>query len=291
MLTHTHNALTRPSRVVVMGAGGFVGGAILARLKALDVPVLPVSRTDVDLLGEGGGAALAALLHPGDVLVAVSAKAPCKTPAMMEENMRMVAALCQVAAGSELAQVVNISSDAVYTDDAPLVSEFTPAAPASLHGTMHLAREIMLRGVCKAPLAVLRPSIIYGAADPHNGYGPNRFRRLAAEGKEITLFGEGEEKRDHVFVDDVAELVALTILHGSRGVLNLTSGESHSFRDVAEMAVRLAGSASTVKGTPRQNPITHRHFDVTVRLRAFPTFRATPLAEGMAKARRDMENN
>jgi hypothetical protein len=27
--------------------------------------------------------------------------------------------------------------------------------------------------------------------DPHNGYGPNRFRRLAAAGQEIVLFGEG----------------------------------------------------------------------------------------------------
>jgi nucleoside-diphosphate-sugar epimerase len=40
--------------------------------------------------------------------------------------------------------------------------------------------------------------------DPHNGYGPNRFRRLAAAGQEIVLFGGGEERRDHVLVDDVA---------------------------------------------------------------------------------------
>jgi nucleoside-diphosphate-sugar epimerase len=37
--------------------------------------------------------------------------------------------------------------------------------------------------------------------DPHNGYGPNRFRRLAAGGEEIVLFGEGEERRDHVQVE------------------------------------------------------------------------------------------
>ena len=31
-----------------------------------------------------------------------------------------------------------------------------------------------------ATLAIVRPSAIYGLADPHDSYGPNRFRRLAA---------------------------------------------------------------------------------------------------------------
>jgi hypothetical protein len=45
-----------------------------------------------------------------------------------------------------------------------------------------------------------------------------------------------------------------------------------------------------VVGTPRQNPVTHRHFDVTAALKSFPTFRYTPvetsLAEMIAEASR-----
>jgi UDP-glucose 4-epimerase len=41
----------------------------------------------------------------------------------------------------------------------------------------------------------VRSTLIYGEGDPHNGHGPNRFRRLAAAGQEIVLFGEGEERR------------------------------------------------------------------------------------------------
>ena len=55
-----------------------------------------------------------------------------------------------------------------------------------------------VRRCARRDLAILRPTLIYGAGDPHNGYGPNRFRRLAATGKPIILFGEGEERRDHV---------------------------------------------------------------------------------------------
>ena len=71
---------------------------------------------------------------------------------------------------------------------------------------MHLTREVMLRNEFSGPLTFIRPTLTYGIDDPHNGYGPNRFRRLAADGKDLVLFGEGEEQRDHVAVADIAEL-------------------------------------------------------------------------------------
>ena len=153
-----------------------------------------------------------------------------------------------------------------------------------MHGMMHAARELMLKSEIKAPLAILRPSLLYGARDPHNGYGPNRFRRLAAKGEPIALFGEGEESRDHVYIEDVARLAALAVMRRSRGVLNVATGVSTSFFDIAEMVVALAKMPAPIRGTPRQNPITHRHFDITECLKAFPQFRYTPLRDGLALA-------
>src|SRR5262249_45018300 len=116
-------------------------------------------------------------------------------------------------------------------------------------------------------------------------YGPNRFRRLVEKGEAITLFGEGEEQRDHVFIDDVARLVTLVLAHRSRGTLNIATGVSTSFREIAERAVSMAGGRSEVRGTPRQIRIPPRHFDITNCLKAFPQFRYTPLDEGMARAK------
>src|SRR6202035_3325660 len=113
----------------------------------------------------------------------------------------------------------------------------SPTVPVSMHGTMHLARELMLKATIKPPLGIVRSTLIYGAGDPHNGYGPNRFRRLAAKGEEIVLFGEGEECRDHVFIDDVAEIVARILYLRSRGTLNVATGTVHSFRVIAEKVV------------------------------------------------------
>jgi UDP-glucose 4-epimerase len=287
MLEHQANAPQPPARVVIIGAGGFVGGAIAQQLQDEKVPVLGLTRRYVDLLQEGAAKKLAGLVRTGDAVVFVSAIAPARNSAALMQNLVMAEQVIAALATQPAEHLVYISSDAVYADNANPVTERSCRQPSSMHGMMHAARELMLKTEVKAPLAILRPSLLYGARDPHNGYGPNRFRRLAAKGEPITLFGEGEEQRDHVFVDDVARLVALVLAHRSRGELNVATGRSGSFREIAELAVKLSGKPVEIRGTPRQNPITHRHFDVAECLKAFPQFRYTPLGEGLERAARE----
>jgi len=270
-----------------MGANGFVGGAIVRHLRAIGVAALPLSRTDIDLLQPDAGEKLAARLKPDDAFLFVSAIAPCRDHDGLLRNLTMVRAVCAGLERASAAHVINISSDAVYAASEETVSERTPAAPADLHGVMHATREVMLRGSIKAPLAILRPSLLYGAADPHNGYGPNRFRRLAAEGKEITLFGGGEEQRDHVFIDDVSAVVGLCLMHRSQGVLNIATGRSVAFRHIADMVAGKFAQPVKITPTPRRNPIVHRHFDVTDRVKAFPRFAFTPLEQGLARVHQE----
>ena len=285
MLQHGNAAPTPPERVVVMGAGGFVGNAIATRLERDHLSVLRVGRHDVDLLASWAAERLRGLLRPGDVVVAASALAPCRTAEMLCQNMVMAAALV-TACAAPLAQIVNISSDAVYADSREPLTEASPKAPDSLHGVMHLAREIMFRTAVSAPLVMLRPSLLYGVADPHNGYGPNRFLRLAERGDPIVLFGNGEERRDHVLIDDVAELAARVIYHRSTGALNVATGTVTSFRDIADMVARYIDRAVPIIDTPRTQPMPHngyRPFDTACCRTVFPDFSFTPLPDGLRR--------
>jgi nucleoside-diphosphate-sugar epimerase len=284
MLTHGSESPKDAARVVVLGAG-FIGGAAADALAGDGVDVERLGRKAVDLLTDGAGDALAARLRPDDVLMVVAAEAPCKNGAMLERNIRMMNAVVAALKVQPVEHVIYVSSDAVYKDsDGPLTEE-SPAEPGSLHGVMHLSRERMLLDEGGVPVGILRPTLVYGANDPHNGYGPNRFRRLAVEGKEIVLFGEGEERRDHVLVDDLGDLLRRMVTHRSTGVLNGATGDVHSFREIAEMAAAQVANPPSIKGSPRSGPMPHngyRPFDPAATFRAFPDFRYTRLADGLA---------
>lgn len=287
MLNHLNSSAQAPERAVVLGASGFVGAAISRRLKAGGVEVLDLARADVDLKAEDAGDRLEGLLLPTDALVCVSAIAPVKDLGMLKDNLTIIEAIAAALKARPVAHVVNIGSDAIYADSMEPLSEASCAAPGSLHGIMHLAREIVLKEAAgETPFATLRPTLIYGADDPHNGYGPNRFRRLAARGEDIVLFGEGEERRDHVWVEDVAELARRIVLHRSEGALNAATGTVISFRDCAQMVASHFERAVEIKGSPRSGPMPHngyRPFDPAATRAAFPDFDYVQPAEGFAR--------
>jgi UDP-glucose 4-epimerase len=286
MLTHGSAKPLRPARVVVLGAGGFIARAVTRKLAGESVSVLGLGRPQLDLLNPTSAAWLANQLRDDDVVVFVSAKAPCKDLEMFEENVRMAAAVCSALQAQSVAHVIYVSSDAVYEDSTEALTESSCAEPSSLHGSMHLSREIALRQQVAVPLAIVRPTLVYGIDDPHNGYGPNRFGRLAVSGQDIVLFGEGEERRDHVWVEDVAELVWRVIAHRSVGVANAVSGEVVSFRTLAEFAASAFEPHVGIRTSPRTGPMPHngfRAFDNREVLGAFPGFRFTPWREGLGR--------
>ena len=291
MLTHTHATPKAPDRVVVIGAGGLVGSTIVEELAKARIATLALTRKEVDLLSATGGKQLQSRLKPGDAVVFVSAVAPAKNAAQMMTNWRMVETALPALAAVPPAHLVYISSDAVYADDANPVTEQSPVAPTTSHGMMHAARELMLRTEVKAPFAALRPTLIFGAGDPHSGYGPNRFRKQAADGGPITLFGEGEEKRDHVAVEDVARLAVRILGHRSTGALDAVTGVSTSFCDIAHLVARNFEPKAEVKHLPRPGPrphLLHRFFDITNCHKAFPDFHFEPLADGIARVHREV---
>lgn len=292
MLKHNVEYPVIPPGVVVMGAGGFIGASLVKLLPKKNIPHLALTSSNINLLDTEAANKLTDIIQPEDTLVVISAIAPCKDNQMLLKNISMMASVCAAIEKSPPAHVIYISSDAVYSDDEKPLTENSCAEPSSLHGVMHLAREVMLKQVCGMPLAILRQTLVYGAGDTHNGYGPNQFHRLALEGESITLFGEGEEQRDHVHIDDVIEIISLVITHKSSGILNVATGIVTPFRKIAQMVASHFNPPAIIKTTPRKGPMPHRGyrpFDITACRNAFPNFRYLPLEEGLKRMNRDIK--
>lgn len=291
MINHLHEKPSSPKRVVILGGSGFIGKTLAARLRQTGADVASLSSADLDLTAPKSVEALAGLLRPTDALVFASCLTPDKGKdiATTMRNLAMGQTVAAALEQSPVAHVIYISSDAVYADDVTLAHETAKCEPSSLYGMGHLMRERMLETTaagCDLPLFILRASLVYGVDDTHNSYGPNRFRRAAAEKGQIDLFGGGEETRDHVSVEDVCRLIEQALLHRSTGVLNAATGVSTSFFDVATMVAEFAEGDVKVNCTQRRNPVTHRKYDITNTLKAFPNFRFTTLRDGLADCAR-----
>jgi len=280
MSVQHHTFPTVPGRVVVFGSSGFVGRHLLAHLREELIPTVGIASADLDLTHPTAAARLSHTLQQEDAVVFLAALTPDKgndIHALMR-NLAMAHSLAALDSPPSLAHVIYVSSDAVYSlTDTPL-SESSVPDPPTLYGHMHLLREKMVAHLCevwRCPLLIVRPCALFGPGDTHNSYGPNRFIRSADLEQRITLFGDGEEQRDHLYVLDFVRLLGLCLRHRSAGLVNAATGASVSFLELAtQVAGQCAGRVDVVR-QPRRTPVTHRHFDISALIRAFPAFRFT----------------
>jgi nucleoside-diphosphate-sugar epimerase len=278
--------MTGPDRVVILGASGFLGRALHARLSRDGVEVLAHSSRTLDLARPDAFGVLDGVIGPETALVFASALTPDRgqTPATLLANIGMAAHLAAYLEGRRLGRLVYLGSDAVYGFDTDVVTEDTPVAPAGYYAVAKYAAERVMETAARAaaiPLLALRVTGVYGPGDPHASYGPNAFARSLARDRSVRIFGAGEEERDHVYVDDVAAITAGLLRSGAAGVFNVATGQSRSFADVVKAMRDLVPYDVEVTSLPRKGAITHRRFDVARLTRALPGLRFTPMREGL----------
>ncbi len=287
MLQHHHAAPTPPSRVVILGKSGFVARDLARHFTREKIPFRAIGSSEIDLLQPASVGQLLSILKDDDAVVVTSGLTPEKGKDIgtLMKNLRMVEHLAAALEARPCAHLIYISSDAVYDWREGLVRETSIRQASDLYGLSHIAREQMLTFAAaksKIPLCLFSPCAIYGAGDTHNSYGPNRFFRTAMNDRAIALFGGGEETRDHIYIEDVTRLLDLCLRHRSAGLINAVSGHAVTFHEIASRIAKLTGPHVKIEPLPRGNPITHRHFDVTERIRAFPSFSPIPLEEALA---------
>jgi len=251
----------KPKRVVIFGANGFVGSSIANDLQFNGIKILKITKDKYDLLKEENIKKIRKLLKSDDSIIFISALAPCKNVEMLRQNIVILDNFCKIINNKKFNHLVNISSDAVFADSMKKINETSSKEPDSVHGIMHLTREKVLESNVDAEkLAHVRPTLIYGKNDSHNGYGPNLFARLIKAKKNITLFGKGEERRDHVLIDDVAKIVRHVILYKCYGSINAVSGNVISFYNVAKNLKKQTKSKNKIITTRRKIPMPHNGY-------------------------------
>jgi UDP-glucose 4-epimerase len=152
-------------------------------------------------------------------------------------------------------KVVFASSAAVYGDVATLpVDEDAPTRPVSPYGIDKLASEMALdyyAAVHGVPSTALRFFNVYGPRqDPSSPYSGviSIFADRARAGRTLTIFGDGGQTRDFVYVGDVVRAIAAALGDGnSRLVANVATGSEITVLELARTVVELCGGKSAIE--------------------------------------------
>lgn len=282
-------------RIVVIGKNGFIGRALIEELLKHGIDSYNLGRDDIDLTSIDAVNFFSRTIKPRDVVVFAAGEVPVKELKQLKANLTGIENFVEGIKGIDIAQLIYVSSDAVYMDiDTPL-DEKSIRAPQSLHGLMHLTREVFLQSsILRNSLCIVRPTLIYGAKDPHNGYGPCSFLRLARKNEDIQLFGSGEELRDFIYISDVARLITEIIMKSAVGQLNLASGILNSFAEVARAVVEITKSESKILENPRMGAMPHngfRPFDISNLKTFMPVYMPIQINEGLMTMNAELSIN
>jgi UDP-glucose 4-epimerase len=195
-----------------------------------------------------------------------------------------------LAAGSVEHVLFASSGGATYGDtDRIPTPEAHPQQPISHYGAAKAASELYL-GVYRANhrigFTALRYANVYGPRqDPHGEAGVVAiFCGRLLEGKPCTVYGDGGQTRDYVFVGDVARANLLAAEKRHDGPLNVGTGVETDVSSLYQHLARAAGVDRPPEHAPARLGEQRRScIDPSLAARAIGWRPEVPIAEGLAR--------
>lgn len=234
-------------RVLILGAG-FIGQALARRLARQGAKVTLLGRSlpadDLDGVscrqGNLGDPSLMGdlLSNCSHVVHAASTSTPgthlADPAADGRENLIPLLSLLELLSHHEPKPLIYLSSGgSIYGNPQTLpVAETHPLNPLSYHAAGKAAAEKYLGVFAQQgrPVTILRPSNVYGPGQwPRPGFGviPTLLDH-AMKGTPMTIWGDGENIRDYLYIDDLLDGLVAVLDQQQTGTFNIGSGSGTS---------------------------------------------------------------
>lgn len=145
---------------------------------------------------------------------------------------------------SRLAKVrkfIYASSCAVYGDQpVDIIEEDTPQHPVSYYGLSKLTCEWyieLFHQLYGLSYTILRYGNVYGSVNSGNDEGGvvTKYLQCLAEGKPLTVYGDGEQSRDFVYVKDVVSANLAAVYKGGQQTIQIGTGTSTTILELIQL--------------------------------------------------------
>jgi UDP-glucose 4-epimerase len=278
------------SKVVVLGATGFIGSALLRHLQVIHSgPVLGFHTRDFDLVSPDAPEALGKVMDDQTTLI-VACRSPrhLKSFTAYDREVTIARNIASCLASNSIKKCLYLSTVSVYDDtvDQVDITEETPIRPSNLYGVAKFASENLIRWAgeqTETPVTIFRLCKTFGNNNGSLDYGPNSFIESAFSRNTISLFGDGNELRDHVFIEDLQSLVGSYVAADFSGIFNVVSSRSHSFRVIADWVSEYTSRNVKIHEIPRTRPMVDQTFKNDAILNYVSGFRFTEMKQAIEK--------
>lgn len=284
------------SQVILLGHNGFIGKRLqVALTRVLEGKaaggIKGFSLPDFDLTQPESVKSLQELFDSNVAVVMCSGikRDAGDTIESFRGNVAMVENVCKALKEKPVSRFIFLSSAAVYGEDVEnlAISEETVVCPKTFYGIAKFTCERLLNKVFSdlgsSSLVLLRPPTLYGPGEPILTYSPSGFINRVYRELPITLWGDGSERREFVYVDDVAEVISELLQNDFSGVLNVVSGESYTFSGALNLIEAALGRKIPYAIRERSKDKVDNGFDNRLMRKTLPKFKFTNLRDGVRK--------
>jgi GDP-L-fucose synthase len=268
--------------VIVAGATGLAGSAIVKAFEATGQEVIGINRSVVDLMDAKGTEDFISLSKPS-LIVDAAAKvggigANNSYPVeFLSDNLRIQSNLMRAAHKADVPNFVFLGSSCIYPRDCaqPIKEGYLMTGPLEATNSAYAVAKIagieMVNSYRKeygTKWISLMPTNLFGPRDNFDLATSHvlpafirRFVEAAESGMDkVTLWGSGAPLREFLHVDDLAQAVVLASeKYDSSLHLNVGTGEDLSIKELAQKVAHAAGFTGDIEwdatkpdGTPRK---------------------------------------
>lgn len=278
--------------VIILGSNGFIGSRLLKNCSMkTSYEVRGYSREECDLLSlDSINSALPSVTSDYVIIMTSSiTRLKDNTYNSMIKNIAMAENIGRFIKERLVGQFIFLSTVDVYGFVKSKINEKLPPDPKDYYAISKLTSEFILRKYCSEsniPLLILRLSGIYGPGDEGKST-INRLFRSAVEKNKVTIWGDGTDKRDYVYVDDIYKIINEAIMKKSNRTINVATGRSYSILQIIDMIKSLSLYKFQVefrsKASNGEKRIEDMIFDCSLLMEEFPNLQLTELKEGISR--------
>lgn len=171
---------------------------------------------------------------------------------------------------NDVGRFVFASSTAVYGEVKPLpLKEDCPLKPMSPYAASKASAESYCRAFCRSydlETVILRYFNVYGPRQEHNPYSGviTKFLSNASRGEPLVVYGDGEQTRDFIYIEDVVDATVLALENDNLvgETFNVCTGKSTTINELAQIVKEATGRNSQIMyGKPRKGDIGNNYGD------------------------------